>query len=156
MFRVFKFLSSCSFLGVIRYMRLRVMGKELLVSGSCLCCGNCCRNINLESSNGWLRSARDFNEMVDAYPEYARFQITGKDKQGYLQFSCSWLDDKGFCKDHENRLSLCKNFPDKNLHFCGGSLLQDCGYHIAEVRPFSCYLADEIKEREKNETSPHP
>ncbi|MBU0945902.1 MAG: YkgJ family cysteine cluster protein [Proteobacteria bacterium] len=142
-------------MGLIRYLRLQIMGKELLVTGACHCCGNCCRKINLEGTHGWLRSPMDFQEVVLLYPEYERFRITGKDQQGYLQFACSWLGDNGLCWNHEKRLSLCKNFPDKTLHFCGGSVPPGCGYRISEVRPFSSYLADEVKGQQKNETNPH-
>ncbi len=149
MLRIIKFLSSFSLMGLIRYLRIQVMGKELLVTGSCRCCGNCCREINLEGVRGWLRSEKDFHKVVENYPEYERFQILGKDQQGYLQFSCSWLGDAGLCRDHANRLSLCKNFPDKNLYFCGGTVPSGCGYRINEVRPFSRYLADEVKGQRK-------
>lgn len=148
MTKISQLLANYSFLGLIRYLRMQFMGKELLITGSCRCCGNCCRKINLEGIRGWLRSEKDFFEVVDDYPEYGRFQITGKDDQGFLQFSCTWLTDEGLCGDHDNRLSLCTNFPDKSLHFCGGMLPPGCGYSINEVRPFSRYLEDEEKERE--------
>jgi uncharacterized protein len=147
MAKVFHLLSTYSFLGLVRYLRLRFMGKELLVTGSCSCCGNCCRKINLEGEHGWLRSEKDFHEVLIDYPEYERFSITGKDDQGFLQFSCSWLTDAGLCRDHEKQLSICTNFPDKNLHFCGGTLPPGCGFMISEVRPFSSYLADVEKEK---------
>lgn len=92
-----------------------------------------------------MRYEEDFFEVVADFPEYARFQITGKDEQGFLRFSCTWLTDEGFCKDHKNRLDLCRNFPDKTLHFCGGTLPDGCGYMIREVRPFKKYLSDEIE-----------
>lgn len=140
-------LSSYSFLGLIRYLRMKCMGKELLVTGSCRSCGNCCRKINLEGQGGWLRSEDDFLAVVKDYPEYERFTLTGRDEQGFLQFSCTWLTDDGLCRDHKNRLPLCKNFPDKSLHFCGGALPPGCGYSIIEVRPFSKYLKEEVKEK---------
>ena len=140
-----KLLSFCSFVGLLRYFRLKLTGKELLVSGSCQNCGNCCRRINLEGYRGWLRQESDFWDVVTEYPEYERFQIMGKDKQGFLRFTCSWLTDEGYCQDHPNRLRLCRNFPDKALHFCGGTLPPGCGYTLQEVRPFDKYLEDEQK-----------
>lgn len=147
MAKILQLLSSYSFLGFVRYLRMRCMGKELLVTGSCRCCGNCCRKINLEGVKGWLRSEKDFIEVLCEYPEYERFVPTGKDDQGFLQFSCSWLSDTGLCCDHTNRLPLCCNFPDKNLHFCGGALPPGCGFMINEVRPFSSYLSDIEKKK---------
>jgi uncharacterized protein len=147
--KISQLLSTYSPLGLIRYLRMMLMGKELLVTGSCNCCGNCCRKINLEGVRGWLRSEKDFHEVVEDYPEYLRFEICGKDDQGFLQFSCTWLNDQGLCRDHENRLLLCTNFPDKSLHFCGGKLPSGCGYSIVEVRPFDKYLEDEVKGKGK-------
>jgi len=137
-------LSSYSLLGLIRYLRMRLMGKELMVVGNCRNCGSCCRKINLEGQNGWLRRREDFFTVAADYPEYNRFQITGKDDQGFLQFSCSWLTKEGLCREHSKRLDLCRNFPDKSLHFCGGALPPTCGYSLQEVRPFEKYLSDEI------------
>lgn len=147
--KIYQQLASYSLLGLIRFFRMRCMGKELLVTGSCRSCGSCCRKINLEGPRGWLRSEQYFYEVLNDCPEYERFIITGKDEQGFLQFSCSWLNDNGFCKDHEQRLSLCRNFPDKSLHFCGGTLPSGCGYQISEVRPFKDYLAEVEKKSDK-------
>jgi hypothetical protein len=140
-----KQLASYSFLGLIRSMRMRCMGKELLVTGSCHNCGSCCRTINLEGHRGWLRCEEDYFEVVADNPQYKRFRITGKDEQGFLQFACSWLTEDGLCRDHENSLPLCKNFPDKSLHFCGGTLPPGCGYGIHEVCPFKKVLAESTK-----------
>lgn len=147
MTRIFQLLSSYSFLGLIRYLRMKCMGKEVLVIGSCLSCGRCCRKINLEGRGGWLRSNDDFLAVLKDYPEYERFTLTGRDQQGFLQFSCTWLTEDGLCRDHENRLPLCESFPDKNLYFCGGALPDKCGFSIREVRPFSKYLEEEVKEK---------
>ena len=136
-------------MGLIRYFRMLLMGKELLITGSCHCCGNCCKKINLEGVRGWLRSENDFFEVLREYPEYERFQITGKDDQGFIQFSCTCLTAEGLCRDHTKRLALCMNFPDKSLHFCGGKLPPGCGYSIVEVRPFDKYLEDEMKGKGK-------
>lgn len=149
MLKVSQLLRTCSLIGLIRYLRMRLMGKELLITGSCHCCGNCCRKINLEGEGGWLRSEKDFYTILLDYPEYERFIISGKDDQGFLQFSCSWLTDGGLCRDHENRMALCINFPDKGLHFCGGKLPSGCGYSMVEVRPFDRYLEDEAKGQAK-------
>ncbi len=145
MLEIRQLLSTYSLLGLIRYLRMRIMGKELIVNGCCSNCGSCCRRINLEGEKGWLRKEDDFWNVVAEYPEYNRFQITGKDEQGFLQFSCSWLTKDGLCRDHDKRLNLCRNFPDKSLHFCGGVLPPTCGYSLREVRPFAKYLNDEMK-----------
>lgn len=146
--RILQSISKYSFVGFLRYLRLKIMGKELLITGACQSCGKCCRKINLEGVGGWFRSKEDFLEAIKDYPDYKRFEITGKDEQGFLLFSCNWLTDTGHCRDHDNRLELCKSFPDKNLYYCGGTLPSGCGYSIREVRPFKKYLSDEVEEKE--------
>ncbi len=144
MAKISQILSSYSLLGLIRYLRMRAMKRELLITGSCNCCGDCCRKINLEGEYGWLRQEKDFHSVVSDHPEYQRFQITGRDDQGFLQFSCNCLTKNNICGDHANRLDICRNFPDKSLHFCGGKLPANCGFQITEVRPFSKFLKDEM------------
>lgn len=148
MARILHFLSTYSLFGLIRLLRLRVMGKEVLVTGSCRGCGSCCRRINLEGRRGWLRSEEEFAALLCESPSYERFLVSGHDQQGFLQFSCSWLTPSGACRDHEKRPLLCRNFPDKGLHFCGGSLPLGCGFSFAEVRPFSRYL-DDVKTKKE-------
>ncbi|MEN8190223.1 MAG: YkgJ family cysteine cluster protein [Thermodesulfobacteriota bacterium] len=137
--------------GLVRFLRLKLTGRELMVSGSCSGCGKCCRKINLEASTGWIRSQEQFQAMVRDHPEFARFEVIGKDEYGCLQFSCSWLTEEGLCRDHENRLWVCRDFPDKNLVFCGGGLPSGCGYRIVEVRPFERTLNEVMKSRSGDE-----
>ncbi len=92
-----------------------------------------------------MRSEKDFYAIIDEYPEYKRFVVMGKDELGFLYFSCSWLTSAGLCRDHDSRMKLCSNFPDKGLHFCGGKLPPECGFRMVEVRPFDRYLKDEMK-----------
>jgi hypothetical protein len=146
MAKIRQILASFSFFGFSRYLWLQVIGKEPLVTGRCHNCGDCCRRINLEGKRGWLRSKDDFIAVAADYPEYERFQLIGKDNQGFLLFSCTWLTEEGHCREHKNRLDLCRNFPDKTLHFCGAILPPRCGYMISEVRPFKKYLADALGE----------
>jgi|GEM_PF-5289227 len=47
-------LSTFSRQGVLLYVRLRLMGKELIATGSCDRCGECCRRLNREGKGGWL------------------------------------------------------------------------------------------------------
>lgn len=134
--------------GLVRAAMLKLKGKELMISGSCEGCGSCCNTINLQTERGWVRSQKEFEEVCDRYPEYNRFSVIGKDEQGFLQFSCNWVTDEGLCKDYENRLLICKKFPDKSLHFCGGGLPRQCGYSIDAVVPFHKVLQKEIGENQ--------
>jgi hypothetical protein len=134
--RFFKKNKTFSLLGFLRFLRLQLTGKTVLVTGHCADCGKCCRSISLEYGEGWLRDEEMFVAVTVDYPEYERFEITGKNSQGFLLFRCTWLTAEGLCRDHEKRLPLCRNFPEKSLFFCGGSLPPGCGYSLSEVVPF--------------------
>ena len=110
-------------------------------------CGACCKRICLEGRNGWLRSGEDFEKIVKKYPEYARFEIIGKDQQGFLLFSCSWCTPQGTCQDYENRLPLCAKFPESSLVFAGGELPANCGYQFTKVVSFEKILRQELKKK---------
>ncbi len=138
-------LSSCSIQGMFRLLFMKLRGKDYLVTGSCNGCGNCCRKINLKTQKGWIRSEAHFKRMLKVHEDFRRFEITGKDDQGFLQFTCSWLLSSGLCKDHENRFQICKQYPAKSLMFCGGNVPEDCGYTIEMVTPFKKVLAQETK-----------
>lgn len=153
---------ACSFslVGIIRYLTLLVTGKEVLIEGTCVQCGNCCRKISLRGDSGWIRHINDFERVCNSYPEYRRFLPEGKDKEGFIQFSCSWITEQGVCRDYENRLSICKKFPSKSLHFCGGTLPPGCGYILKTGTPFESVLKKELrketKRSDRKKTNTHP
>lgn len=145
---------SLSLHGLFRLLWMKFRGKDILIGGSCHGCGTCCNKINLKTGSGWARSEKQFQEVCERYPEYKRLEIVGRDEQGFLQFSCSWVTGEGLCKDYENRLEICKNFPAKSLHFCGGGLPEKCGYSIHTVTPFSTILSKQIQISEEKNTHP--
>ncbi len=134
---------------VLRFIYLKIVGKDTLVTGSCNCCGECCRLINLRAANGWIRSRKHFNELVEKNSEYSRFVIVSQDTSGYLLFNCSWLQNDGNCRDYKQRLAICRNYPNKSMVLCGGKPLPQCGYVIKEVVPFKKYLDSEMKKTRK-------
>jgi hypothetical protein len=140
-------LRSFSLAGIARFLFLKIRGKSILVTGSCRGCGACCKSICLEGASGWLRSQKEFQEIVKKYSEYKRFEIIGKDQQGLLLFRCSWCTAQGTCLDYDNRLPLCRNFPESSLVFAGGSLPDNCGYSFVEVVPFAKILQRELKQK---------
>lgn len=81
------------------------------------------------------------------YPEYKRFDIIGRDSQGYLLFRCTWCMADGSCSDYQQRLPLCRNYPESSLLFAGGRLLPGCGYSFAEVVPFAKVLRRELQRK---------
>ena len=138
-------LRSFSLDGILKYLLLKLRGKSILVTGSCRGCGTCCQSICLEGRDGWLRSRVAFEKVVKKYPEYKRFEIIGKDLQGFLLFRCTWCTPQGTCLNYENRLPLCSNFPESSLLFAGGRLPTNCGYAFTEVVPFEKILKKELK-----------
>lgn len=144
-----KKLQAFSLTGLCNYFFLKLRGKSILVTGSCKGCGNCCRNINLEGTKGWLRSEEAFRLLVEKHPEYKRLEIIGRDEQGFLLFCCSWCTPQGVCSDYEKRLDICRNFPESSLVFTGGRLPAHCGYHFTEVVPFEKILNRELQKKQK-------
>ncbi len=142
-----KKLRSFSLVGLFRYFFLKMRGKSILVAGSCRGCGTCCRNISLEGRDGWLRSEKAYREISEQYPEYKRFEIIGKDSLGFLLFSCTWCTPQGTCLNYENRLNLCRKFPESSLVFAGGQLPVNCGYRFTEVVPFEKILSKELQKK---------
>lgn len=140
-------LRSFSLVGICKYFSLRLRRKSILVRGSCLGCGACCKNICLEGRDGWLRSESAFADVVKKYPEYGRFEAVGKNAQGFLFFSCSWCTPEGSCRDYDNRLPLCVNFPESSLVFAGGRLPVNCGYRFTEVVSFAKILRQEMSRK---------
>jgi uncharacterized cysteine cluster protein YcgN (CxxCxxCC family) len=125
-----------------RHLRLRLTGKELILTGKCRQCGACCQRLQLEQSRRWLRSRRAFKRLVRDHPEFSRFAISGRDNQGLLVFNCQMLGTDNRCHDYANRPQLCRDFPHKGIFFCGGALPPGCGFTLSEGVPFSRRLED--------------
>ncbi len=148
MFRFLKQVHCYSLSGSIRYLYLKIVGKTILVTGSCRGCGKCCRNISLKGRYGWLRSDKAFQKIVSIYPEYGRFAVSGRDQQGFLLFSCSLCTPQRTCLDYDKRLALCRKFPESSLVFAGGQLPATCGYKFAEAVPFKKILKAAVCRRQ--------
>jgi len=124
---------------------LKITGKEILLEGRCEMCGCCCRHINLRSRGRWIKSERVFRKILKTQPEYDRFEITGKNEAGSLNFRCTWLESNTVCKDHENRLDICKYFPEKEIYFGSAFLPENCGYRLKAHVPFKKIIKQKIK-----------
>jgi uncharacterized cysteine cluster protein YcgN (CxxCxxCC family) len=144
----FREIGNFSVSGFWHYLLLRLRGKTILVAGACRGCGTCCRRISLEGPDGWLRSESTYYTLLRRNPEYQRFALIGKDEQGFLLFSCTWLNEHGACRDHDNRLRLCRRFPESSLLFAGGRLPPGCGYRFVATEPFAKVLQRAKQERD--------
>jgi Fe-S-cluster containining protein len=137
--------SSLTFAGLIRYLKHALLGKDIIITGSCRQCGSCCRKLSLDIKGSWLTSVSLFNELVQDSPDYKRFRIIGKDKHGFLEFACAWLQEDGKCLDYENRLRICKDFPDKKMFLMNGVVPAECAYVMQQGTPFEKILKKKMK-----------
>ncbi|TKB09321.1 hypothetical protein [Desulforhopalus sp. IMCC35007] len=130
--------------GFFAYLSLKLSKKELMIVGACHCCGACCRSLSLDSGGGWIKKRKDFDRIVADNPQYHCLEQIGKDSRRNLLFCCSWLSADGTCSNYDGRFDFCRDFPDKNLVFCGGGLPSGCGYSFKPVVPFSQILQETI------------
>ncbi len=132
--------------GLYRFIKLRILGKEVRIEGECLMCGQCCQEISLEVNGLWIRNRKQFERAVRRNQEYDRFVIVGRDPQGFLLFTCDWyLPESRLCGDYEHRPSICREFPQPSLYFSGGDVPRGCGYRFAIGAPFASILEEEMK-----------
>ncbi len=130
---------------LFRELKLKATGQSVIISGGCNQCGVCCRGISLDIDGKWIKSEASFNKLVSNNAAYGRMKVIGRDSTGYLLFACSWLGEGNTCKDHENRLTICSSFPDKDLYSMGGKLPPGCGYKMVAGVPFNKVLEQKIK-----------
>lgn len=138
-------LSNFTLQGLIQIVYLKMSKKDLVVRGECRLCGNCCRAINLEGPEGWIKSEKYFNKLLEKNSEFGRFSVLKRDSSGYLVFYCNKLGKDNLCTDYENRPSVCRDFPKKELSFCGGGLPTGCGYRFEEIKSFKKVLHKEME-----------
>lgn len=134
-----------------RHLKLRLTGKQLILTGGCRQCGACCRRLQLQQGKKWLRSKRQFRQLVKDHPEFGRFEPYARDSHGLLVFDCRQLGPDNRCLDYDNRPQLCRDFPHKGIFFCGGQLPPRCGYAVSEGLPFEHHLR---KSQQKNDPAP--
>jgi hypothetical protein len=141
--------SGFTFTGFFRWLRFKLLSREIILTGSCRRCGSCCQKLNLNIKRSWVSSARRFNDLVRDNADYERFKITGRDSHGFLEFACTWLQEDGTCGDYENRLRICRDFPDKRMFFMNGVLPAGCGYSVEHGVPFSELLERQMKKNSR-------
>lgn len=123
-----------------RRLRLRLTGKELLVTGGCRQCGKCCQRLQIQHGRRWLRSKKQFQALVREHPAYACFEICDRDRNGLLVFNCTLLGNDGRCRAYTQRPLICRDFPNKGIFWCGAALPIGCGYTLSEGVPFARIL----------------
>lgn len=122
----------------LRRAWLAATGRVVVRRGACRMCGSCCRELVLRDHGHWIRSERQFAELLDENPEYGRMRITGR-SGGLLTFACSWLEN-GRCRDYEKRLAVCRDYPGPDLYLQGRGPGAHCGFRLEAARPFGPVL----------------
>lgn len=107
-----------------------ITGRKPRVEGHCLQCGRCCREIVICDSGHWIRTQRQFHALLQDSPGYERMEPVGRDDDGRITFSCSWLGRNGSCLHYEDRLPLCRDHPGPILWLRGVDLPRTCGYRL--------------------------
>lgn len=104
------------------------------IEGACLKCGKCCKEIR---SYG-LKNEKELKIMQFILPWYKRFYISHKDTNGDIVLSCKYLEKNGHCKVYKFRPLVCRNYPQKTIHF-NAEMIDGCGYKIIK-KEFKDYL----------------
>ena len=104
------------------------------VVGKCKQCGECCRYMYSFDTY----TEREFKIMQFLFPSYRRFYIKGKDKDGNFIFACKYVTDDGKCSVYNNRLKMCKLYPQRFISF-PAKLHEGCGYEVLKKK-FEDYL----------------
>ena len=118
----------------LKAAKLKIFKKEIVLSGNCSQCGACCTDINLETAYGWIQSIEEFESLCAENEDFTRYEPTGMDKDGYLRFHCTWLQKDNTCKDHQNRLDTCKDYPNKEFLFYNGNPVKTCTFFATDKK----------------------
>jgi hypothetical protein len=132
----------------LTFIVLKIRGQEPIRTGQCNQCGQCCRSFRVKSEGKWIKTPSQFQRLIQQKPEYSRLICKGK-IDGDLYFTCSWLTSDGICKDHQNRLRICKEYPSTTRFYTGNKLPNHCGYAIEAVVPFDKILKKKLKYLQK-------
>jgi len=137
--------------GFFKFLITKLKRKKVIIRGECLRCGICCRKINICDYGQWISSEKQFQQVCREEPGYKRFIITGKNQYGVLNFSCSWIQEDGSCKDYPNRLDICKYYPDENMIYRNGVVSEHCGYVVELSQPFEKVLQKTIRKDKRKQ-----
>ena len=107
------------------------------IEGECCRCGDCCRF--MYSLDAYTEE--EFKFLTNFYPKYKRFKIIGKDENGNLILACKFIDEYNLCPDYENRLEMCKDYPNPAKIKAGGRLYKRCTYKLIPEREFESFLS---------------
>jgi hypothetical protein len=128
----------------LTFIILKIKGQEPIRTGQCNQCGRCCQSFRVKSDGKWIQKRSQFQRLIEKKPDYSRLICKGE-IDGDLYFTCSWLTTDGICKDHQNRLQICKEYPSTTRFYTGNKLPEYCGYSIEAFVPFERILDKQIR-----------
>jgi len=122
--------------------------KRNPITGTCRCCGKCCKNLILINRGKPVRNIEQFNKLKKKKNYHERFRPVFRDAEdNFLYFSCDRLDDENKCSDYQHRPEICREYPNKNMIKYGGRFLEGCGYRIKPAEDFKEILSQEMKKK---------
>ena len=107
------------------------------IEGKCSQCGDCCRF--MYSLDTYTED--EFKFLTNFYPKYKRFKVIGKDTDGNLILACKLIDEYNLCPDYENRLEMCRDYPNPKKIRAGGKLYKRCTYKLIPEKAFEDFLS---------------
>lgn len=99
-------------------------------AGICNNCGRCCRHVYLRNGGDLISSFDDYLEMLMESEKLKRFQVKGRDEQGYLYFACNMVGSDNKCKDYHHRPLMCRAYPDLTMILYDAVPKEDCGFYF--------------------------
>ena len=127
----------------LTFILLKIKGQEPVRTGQCNQCGQCCQSFRVKSDGKWIKTRSQFQRLIQQKPDYSLLICKGE-IDGDLYFTCSWLTTDGICKDHQNRLQICKEYPSTTRFYTGNKMPDYCGFSIEAVVPFEKILEKQI------------
>ncbi len=119
-----------------KFFYTKILRRKYYRTGSCKCCGKCCKKIYVKHAKGVIKEEKEFKKLQLLHPFYTYLEIIDKDETG-LVFKCKNLDDETHkCKIHKSRPGICRRYPQEELFKMGGELAEDCGYKLEPIIPF--------------------
>ena len=121
-----------------RFYHLHILKKRYYRLGKCAQCGCCCENIYVRHQGAVIQTQEEFDNIkaTDNYSFYKHISIVNKDDFG-LVFSCDKFDKtRRLCTEHNNRPSICKNYPSEEIFSFGAQLQEKCGYSFIPIVSF--------------------
>lgn len=126
--------------GLWRKAASRLSGRDVAVRGRCLRCGSCCRDLTLVINGRTISGTRDLKTLHAHAEDYRRFLPSGRDPEGNITVTCTYLGEDGACTVYDERPAICREHPARDLYYVGGDPGEGCGYRFERTRSFSAML----------------